>query len=131
MKFNLKRTFLVKFKTMAEILLSENTWFDNYGNLCCADSYNKREPESKKHLTPSSFRLLGKLTEIENYHDYPNWAIDKQYEDIFYPNIYLRQIAEGNMSPEDMVDMAKHALTNWHATKDLQNAKRTLSSEAS
>ena len=96
---------------MEEILLTENYWFDEYGNLCVGGGYHGREMDGM--LAPLYFKLLGKLRKIkvdDDGHRYPRWMIESEYEDIFTPNMALRFIATGNLDKEEMVDVAKQAV---------------------
>jgi hypothetical protein len=95
---------LAKFKSMQEILLTEDAWFDGYGNLCVQTYLGKT------HLAPSYFTMLGKLKEIPFGHGFPTWAIDAEYDDIFHPNMALRKIASGKYDNEKMIEIANQAV---------------------
>lgn len=98
-----KRKFLIKFKSMTEILMStQGAFFDGHGNLCVY-KYGKVE-----QLAPSYFSYLGTIKEIDNGHGFPNFVIEAEYEDCFWPNIALRQIASGKLDKEDHEELAKH-----------------------
>ncbi len=103
-----KREFIIKFKSMQEILLTNNCWFDNHGNLCVAGDYNSRD--GVEMLSPSHFVDLGKMKKFPQPCSFPHWCKEYEYEDIFWPNIALRQIASGKLSPEDQVQIAKDAV---------------------
>jgi hypothetical protein len=102
---NMKRSeVLIKFKSMEEILMTESAWFDGHGNLCVQGIFQK------EHLAPNYFSKLGKLKKVPFGHSYPSWAIEAEYDDIFYPNMALRKIASGKYSPERNVELAKEAV---------------------
>lgn len=99
------RTFLVKFKTMEEILLTENAWFDEHGNLCVS-----KHRGSTPQLAPTYFKNLGRWRKLPNGHTFPTWCIEEEYEDIFHPNMALRRIASGKLEPEEAIKVAKKAV---------------------
>jgi len=86
---------IIKFRSMGDILNKYGAWFDGYGNLCVATNF-----EGNQHLAPSYFHLLGKSVEMKTHHSYPAWCIEREYQDLFEPNMALRAIASGTLSPE-------------------------------
>lgn len=105
------RSFVIKFNSMADILLSYNSWFDSHGNLCVAHHGNFNENDGM--LAPSYFHLLGKLKKIDvskDGHRYPVWMIESEYEDIFAPNQALRKIASGKLDLGDCIETSKEAV---------------------
>lgn len=109
-----RRKVLIKFKSMQEILNQESAWFDQYGNLRVHDFYGNRVG----HLTPSDFYRLGKTVEMLSHHSYPSWAIDREWDDMFYYSMALRSIASGKMSAEDMINLAKTSIQDFHWKKE-------------
>jgi len=114
MKWPKRRQNLIKFKSMAEILMTENTYFDHHGNLTCPDSAFGYE---LKHLSPTYFKRLGKLMNVPAGHGFPTWAIDSEYNDVFHPNMALKKIGSGKYSEEDAKNIA---IKELHATKEGQ-----------
>lgn len=102
------RQFIIKFKSMEEILLTENSWFDRYGNLCVASDYNGRS--GVETLAPIYFKSLGKMKKFPQETSFPRWCIESEYEDIFIPNQALRAIASGNLNKEEQIELAKEAV---------------------
>lgn len=100
------REVLIKFKAMQDILDTEGAWFDHHGNLRVHDYYGNRADS----LAPSYFHYLGKTTKQPSHHSYPRWAIEREWDDMFAPNMALRAIASGKLSPEDMLLVAKDAV---------------------
>jgi hypothetical protein len=100
-----RRDIIIKFRSMADILNKYGAWFDGHGNLCVA---NHRTADG--HLAPSYFHLLGKTVETKSHHSYPDWCIERQYDDLFYQNMALRHIASGKLSPERMIEVAQKSV---------------------
>ena len=101
-----RRDVLIKFRSMEEILNNNAAWFDYHGNLKVHDHYGCRVD----HLSPAYFHYLGKTVKQLSHHSFPDWAIEREWDDLFAPNMALRAIASGNMSPEDMVELAKRSV---------------------
>ena len=99
------RPCLVKFKSMAEILMEGHAWFDEHGNLCKNGLFNQRE-----HLSPAYFTYLGTMREFKGEVSFPYWCIRAEYTDLFHPNMALRLIASGKFTAEEMVQAAKKAV---------------------
>lgn len=106
-----RRKVLIKFRTIEEIINRNAAWFDQYGNLRVAEDHHATRVT---HLTPSSFRYLGKTVEMPSHHSYPSWAIENEWDDLFGPNMALRVIASGKLSQADMVALAKKAVLIPH-----------------
>lgn len=100
-----RRPVLIKFRSMNDILNRYGAWFDGHGNLCVA---NHRTADG--HLAPSYFHYLGKTVEQLSHHSFPDWAIEREWQDMFEPNMALRAIASGKYSAEDMVELANKAV---------------------
>lgn len=100
-----RRDCIIKFRSMADILNKYGAWFDGYGNLCCA-----KHRSADGHLAPSYFHYLGKSVEMKTHHSFPDWCIEREYQDLFEPNMALRMIASGTLSPERMVEIAEKAV---------------------
>ncbi len=98
------RHALVKFKSMAEILMTENCWFDGHGNL------QVHTRSGVEHLAPTYFPYLGGMSRQPINHSFPYWCIEQEWEDIFTPNMALRMIASGKLSAKDQVELAKKAV---------------------
>lgn len=91
---------LIKFKTMAEILLSNGGTFDQHGNLQVMG----------ETLAPSYFQYLGQLKEVASHHGFKAWMIEKEYrDDAFGPHQALRFIAEKS-TDEFARDVAEEGL---------------------
>lgn len=104
---NKRRPCIIKFRSMQDILTKYGAWFDGYGNLHVSE---QRFNSGMNHLTPSSFYLLGKSIEMQTHHSFPDWAIEREYQDLFEPNMALRAIASGKLSPERMIEIAEAAV---------------------
>lgn len=91
---------LIKFKTMAEILLTNGGTFDHHGNLQVMG----------ETLAPSYFQYLGQLKEVPSHHSFKAWMIEKEYrDDAFGPHQALRFIAEKS-TDEFARDIAEEGL---------------------
>lgn len=99
------RKVLVRFKSLQEIVNTTNHYFDQYGNLYASNYRGVFE-----HLAPCYFSHFGKQIELSSHHSFPDWAISKQWDDLFAPNLALRSIASGKMEPADAVELAKKAV---------------------
>ena len=101
------RKFIIKFRSMQEILLTESHWFDKYGNLHVSGDGWDREV-----LAPINFKMLGTMKEFKSTDNlrFPRWTIDSEYEDIFAPNQALRRIATGMFDKEECEEIAKEAV---------------------
>jgi len=99
------RPCLIKFKSMAEILMEGHAWFDGHGNLCKIGFLGERE-----HLAPIYFKHLGSMQEFKDSVSFPHWCIRQEYADIFEPNMALRLIASGKFTKEQMIEAAKKAV---------------------
>lgn len=86
---------------MQDIFNENAAWFDGYGNLHVATHYGGQE-----HLAPSYFCYLGKTTKFVSGHSLPHWCIEREYQDMFRPNMALRAIASGKLDKEEMIDLA-------------------------
>ena len=76
---------LIRFKTMADILLKDGGTFDHHGNLQVRG----------ETLAPVYFQNLGQLQEVPSHHAFKAWMIEKEYrDDAFGPHQALRFIAE-------------------------------------
>ena len=96
---------LIKFKSMSDILLNTNAYFDGHGNLTNNDMFGQRS-----HLAPTYFSYLGKTRKFEHECSFPHWVIEAEYWDIFEPNMALRIIASGKADKERCVEIAQKAL---------------------
>lgn len=99
---------LVKFKSMEDLLLNYPYWFDHHGNLWVSTMGNSHG--SAKHLAPAYFSWLGKLKRFERETYVDSVFIEKEYADIFEPNMALRHIASGKFDKDDCVRIAKEGV---------------------
>lgn len=100
-----KRQVLIQFRTMQDILLKEQSWFDGHGNLCALGLHQEIET-----LSPAYFSYLGKLREIPSHHGFPRWCIEKEWDDLFAANSALRVIASGTLNPDEAIILAEKAV---------------------
>ena len=99
-----RRDILILFKSMQQILSTEQSWFDGHGNLCVY-TYN-----GKEQLAPAYFCYLGKQKAMKSHHSFPTWCIEREWDDLFAPNIALRAIAKGNMTLEEIGELARKSV---------------------
>jgi hypothetical protein len=102
------RDVIIKFKRMEDIISENAAWFDGYGNLHVAKPYG--HPPGSDHLSPSYFHYLGKTKTCKSHHSFPDWCIENEWDDLFAPNMALRVIASGKLTPEDAVALAKKSV---------------------
>jgi hypothetical protein len=102
------RDVIIKFKSMEDIISENGAWFDGYGNLHVARPYGY--PPGSDHLSPSYFHYLGKTKTCKSHHSFPDWCIDREWDDLFAANMALRVIASGKLSAEDAVNLAKKSV---------------------
>lgn len=106
-----RRDILIKFRSMQDIMNEYPAWFDQYGNIHVADQLR-----GDRHLAPSFFQFLGKTVKMKSHHGFPDFCIDKGWDELFAPNMALRAIASGKYSKEDMMEMARQA--GWDKPED-------------
>ena len=102
-----RRDVLIKFRSMEDLITTTGAWFDGYGNLRVS---SMRWNSGNDSLAPSYFHYLGKSVKFQTHHSFPDWCIEREWQDLFEPNMALRAIASGKLSPERMVEIAEKAV---------------------
>jgi hypothetical protein len=107
-KLRKPRGVLIKFRTMEEILLSHPSWFDQHGNLHVET--RGRSAVQSVHLAPIYFQYLGRLKQFDHEVSFDSVFVEKEYMDLFEPNMALRFIASGKYNQEQCVQIAKEGV---------------------
>jgi hypothetical protein len=59
---------------------------------------------------------------MKSHHSFPDWVIEREWDDLFEANMALRMIASGQLSPERMIEAAKAATM---VTTEISQEKET------